>query len=342
MGVLCMNMPNFKELGDDIVSLATHIAAATQRLMEMIRWFDEVQGWEEEGRQSCAHWYGRCSLDERSEERRERARSEATSETSQQIDTAVGRGWRCRRHGSMWRVARRLGELPQIDEAFEKGALSYCKVRALTRVADVTDESKLVDAAQANSGHELEYICRGIRDAAATGQEPAERYVRQRTMTDGTVVISARLLADEAALVMKAIDASAEAPAPEAPGPEAQRADALVSLAEDALSGAARSPNGGGEPRRRAERAQLLVHLRVGAGNTARHRQTGATLHDSGQWLSREAFERLSCDCSLVVATSDREGAVLDVGRQRRTVPASIARALMVRDGCCVFPGCAT
>ncbi len=44
---LCMRTD---QLAHDIVSLATHIHAATQRLLDMIRRFDDARGWELEGR----------------------------------------------------------------------------------------------------------------------------------------------------------------------------------------------------------------------------------------------------------------------------------------------------
>src|SRR5687767_14958119 len=42
-------------LGDEIAALATHLDAATARLLDLIREFDERQGWSN-GSQSCAHW----------------------------------------------------------------------------------------------------------------------------------------------------------------------------------------------------------------------------------------------------------------------------------------------
>lgn len=289
-------------LGDDIVSLATHIHAATQRLLEMIRQFDHERGWETEGRSSCADWLGH--------------------KTGMAMSTA---------HEHV-RVARRLGELPAIDDAFGKGKLSYCKVRAVTRVADAHNEDKLVEVAVTKTGQELEQVCRGIRDAnVATGQRQAERNVRQRSMGDGTVVVSMRLRADEAELVMKAI-AEARREIASDSSAEESAADAAVHVAESFLAGAPSSDAAAKSTRsnRRADRTQLLVHLQ----------EDSARLHDSGHWLSREAFERLSCDCAVTPAKTGADGKVLDVGRSRRTVPPAIGRALLVQDEGCTFPGC--
>jgi hypothetical protein len=310
-------------LGDRIASLATAISVATHKLSAMIRRFDEAEGWRADGQQSCAEWL--------------------SFKTGMSMSTAY----------EQVRVARRLGQLPHLDEAFAAGKLSYCKVRALSRVADEHNEAKLVASAGQMSGAELELHCRGLRiKQHAFGQREAERYVRLRSQGDGTVKLEAVLSADEAELLQRALrqgrrqlaaddggDSSAEESLETDPRDrdeqrDRDRAEALAHIARCFLSGAA-------EPQRSSggDRAQLLVHLRVESQAEAEP-SCGATLHDSGNWLSREAFERLSCDCSTTVAKVGRGGELLDVGRSRRTIPPAIRRALLVRDGCCVFPGC--
>jgi len=59
-----------------------------------------------------------------------------------------------------------------------------------------------------------------------------------------------------------------------------------------------------------------------------------------GTPLSPESTRRLGCDAWLVVAIIDSAGALLDIGRRSRIVPAAMRRALIVRDGGCAFPGC--
>ena len=46
------------EIEDKITELAAHIHAATFRLLELIREFDEREGWGGPGLRSCAHWPG--------------------------------------------------------------------------------------------------------------------------------------------------------------------------------------------------------------------------------------------------------------------------------------------
>jgi hypothetical protein len=49
-------MENVEELGQEIASLSVHLDAATHRLLECIRRFDDAYGWHEQGAMSCAHW----------------------------------------------------------------------------------------------------------------------------------------------------------------------------------------------------------------------------------------------------------------------------------------------
>ena len=46
------------------------------------------------------------------------------------------------------------------------------------------------------------------------------------------------------------------------------------------------------------------------------------------------------CDCNLIPAVLGSNGEPLDIGRATRTWPTGIRRAVALRDGGCVFPGC--
>ena len=50
--------------------------------------------------------------------------------------------------------------MPITDEALRTGELSYCKVRAITRVATPAIEAELVEQARFTTGAQLEAICR--------------------------------------------------------------------------------------------------------------------------------------------------------------------------------------
>jgi len=65
---------------------------------------------------------------------------------------------------------------------------------------------------------------------------------------------------------------------------------------------------------------------------------TGQT--SGGDGLDREVVRRLCCDAGVVAVVVDGEGTPMDVGRKRRTIPARLRKALVVRDRGCRFPGC--
>jgi Domain of unknown function (DUF222) len=109
-----------------------HLDAATARLLDLIREFDERGCWDT-GFSSCAGWLTwRTGLDPGAA--RERVR-----------------------------VARALPRLPRIAEALARGQLSYSKVRALTRVATPETEGRLLAIGREGTAHHVERIVRGWR-----------------------------------------------------------------------------------------------------------------------------------------------------------------------------------
>ena len=172
-------------LADEIAEVASHIDAATHRLLTLIRRFDEGSGWSQHGALSCAHWLSwRIGLDLGAA--RERVR-----------------------------VARALGTLPLLDDTLRRGEISYAKARAITRVATPANEAALVEMAQHATGAQLERICRGYRRVRTSleserpeslADEAVRRFVRASDTDDGMVSVEARLRPEEAAIVMQAID----------------------------------------------------------------------------------------------------------------------------------------
>jgi 5-methylcytosine-specific restriction endonuclease McrA len=304
------------DLEQEICELAAHIAAASCRWLLLVAEFDQREGWAEWGCISCAHWLSwRCSL--------------APGAARERV-----------------RVARRLGELPQVREAFGAGELSYCKVRALTRVATPETEADLVEMARHATGAQLENLLRGYRRALAATLDAADRahaqrYLRWSWQEDGSVRIEARLPADDGALVLRAIQASEEAPADPvgatAVDPRhgetvsARRADALVTIARSAVEMNA-SVEGG--------RAQCELVVHVDAETLAADEVRSCSELAGGPALAPETVRRLGCDAALV-RIIEREGRPLAVGRRTRTIPPALRRALRRRDDGCCFPGCA-
>ncbi|HEX7499311.1 MAG TPA: DUF222 domain-containing protein, partial [Polyangia bacterium] len=256
-----------EELGEEIATLSVHLDAARHRLLQCIRQFDESRGWYAQGAVSCAHWLSwRIGLD---------------------LGTA-----REKVH-----VANALGQLPKIDEALRVGKLSYAKVRALTRVATAANETKLLDLALAATGAQLERICRGYRSAMNQDRPcvPEDRSVRKRLLPGGMVKLEIVLSADEAELVVRAVDCareiSAEVPVGETDSDESpawpSRPDGVVALAAHYLAG----NRGDGAV---ADRYQVMIH--VDQDPLAQDGVLAATLED-GTGIPAETFRRIACDC---------------------------------------------
>src|SRR5215207_5239657 len=199
-------------LADEITQLASHIHAATCRWLGLVAEFDRRGGWGEWGCRSCAHWLSwRCSL------------SSAAA----------------REHV---RIALRLEELPLIRSAFAQGRLSYSQVRALTRVENVAMEEELLSLARHATAAQLERLVRAYRGVVARARVAAdggpERYVTWDHADDGSLLLHARLPAEEGAIVLAALQAGverlsegAEAPAVE---PASAEAPALESASAEA------------------------------------------------------------------------------------------------------------
>ena len=240
-------MTSTEELEQEIASLSAHIDAATHRMLTCIRRFDQEGDWHEQGAISCAHW----------------------------LSWRVG--WDSGTAREKVRVARALGNLPAIDEAFGLAVLSYSKVRALTRVATPENEETLLEMAIYATAAQLERLCRGYRAAVAEERKPEERSVHRRLLAGGMVKLELVLEADEAELILQAVQCAREERAAEneTAGPHAEpavesedvsagicrpsaswpsRADGAVRLAESFLAGLRARGCGG-------VRFEVMVHL---------------------------------------------------------------------------------
>lgn len=310
-------------LEERIATLAGHIHAANYRLIAMLREFDDLGGWS--GWPSAAHWLSwRCGF------------SLGTSREKV-------------------RVAKALPGLPLIRAAFKRGELSFAQVRALTRIATPANEATVCRWATECTASQLERLVRLYRrhgeNAAALSQH-RERSFTHWQEEDGMVSFRVRLPAEQAAVVLKAIEAakasldgqdlgdvSAETrrarieEPPDHPDEDvsaetrrARRADAFVRVAEAYLEPDLR-------PRATAEKYQVHVHL------DTRRDTDGPVIDPDSPALAEETIRRLGCEAGLVPVLHDGEE-ILSVGRKTRAVPPAIRRALRLRDRGCRFPGC--
>jgi Domain of unknown function (DUF222)/HNH endonuclease len=123
------------------------------------------------------------------------------------------------------------------------------------------------------------------------------------------------------------------------------RADAFAGVAEHFLASSGKGVHSYQqlEGLKGAERCQVVLHVDI---NTLREQRAGLCCthgkahFEQKPWLSPQTARRLACDASLVTVLEDEQGRVLNVGRRSRTVPPSIRRALLEREGVCKYPGC--
>ena len=247
-----------ERLGERIAELSSRIQAATYDLLVLIREFDARSGWS--GWTSCAHWL------------------------SWRTGLAPGAA---REHV---RVARALGNLPKLSDAMRRGAVSYSKVRAVTRVATPETEQALLDVAQCGTAAHVEQIVRGWRRVDRTAERTEEKLRQDRRSLrtwvdeDGMVVVRARLTPEVGAALRRALEAACDqarsaavgsgsadseasdiALAEEELGPTfgQRQADAIGVIAECALAGGLDRGTAG-------DRYQVVVHVDGGALADAR------------------------------------------------------------------------
>jgi Domain of unknown function (DUF222)/HNH endonuclease len=250
------------------------------------------------------------------------------------------------------RVARALRGLPAIQTAFARGELTYTKVRSLTRVATPACEQRLVELAGALTAAQLERALRVYRrvSAAQAGRSHELEYVSYYWDDDGSLVLRARLAAEDGTILVRALQAARDrvqerrrkarreqhetVAARSFSPPRDADVEALLDLLDAARD---RTP----EKKRRDVRApappRLVVH--VDAATLTRD-VAGRCELEHGPVISADTARRLGCDASTLVVTEDG-GQPATVGRTRRTVPTWLRRQLESRDsGACQWPGC--
>ena len=173
---------NIDDLEEEIISLSKHMNQDEYRFLVMVREFDIRQGWRAYQFNNCAEWLNmKCGIS---------------------LGTAREKV----------RVALALLDLPQCSEGFAKGELSYSKVRAMTRAANVFNEATLVDYALKATAHQVEEHCRRLRNADRRQSTPdARRAWQARSLKrtchpDGMMSIYVELPREQGELVMKALE----------------------------------------------------------------------------------------------------------------------------------------
>jgi hypothetical protein len=330
-------------LVEELASFAGTIAATEARFLDHVVELDVRGLWARHGARSTAHWLS-WRLGLRLNAARERVR-----------------------------VAHALLHLPAISACFHRGELSYCKVRALTRVATPSSEDQLLEIALGTTGAQLERVIRSWRNvlvAERSASATLSRSLRRRTEADGSVVYTLRVPPDDAAVLDVALDRArsivlddhgepVETPEETELASELVNgtpwlraaADAFVLVAESFVATGVGSPGDG---------LAVIVHADLDAldpPNLSDELDDDGAVGDrdgrvraapgrspfrspEGQPLLPATALRRMCEASVVVM-AHRGGLPVDLGRAARHASLRQRRLLTERDGgCCRFPSC--
>ena len=311
-----------QQLENQITELTAHIHAATYRLLELIREYDDSQAWFGPGLNSCAHWLNwKCG-----------------------INLGAAR--------EKVRVAHALEHLPKISDKFRLGEVSYSKVRAMTRVATGENEDYLLMIARHGTASHVERLVRNYRKVKrieALERDNDRHAIRKLDWhfdDDDCMVLRGRFTPEQGAVIRKVLDqimdedfeeqkdVSAETPEnnekPRTDSFSQRSADALVRMAEGYSSGGGKERGGD----------QYLVHVHTDMETLKTDGTGGESEIEDNRNVSAETSRRLCCDAGVVHWLENNKGEPLSVGRKTRAIPPSIRRALKRRDHGCRFPGC--
>ena len=266
-------------------------AAAKARFLALLGEFLERQVWEAEGCVSPTQWLSwRCGLG-----------SVAASEHI--------------------RAAQALRCLPAVAQALASGAITWSKVRAITRIATPTTETTWLNVALDGTAAQVEQIVRTQRRINATDadhQETTRSLSWRQADDDGSLIITLRIPAAQGAAVIAAIQHHTT---PEAGVSIAsRRADAMVEL----LLG----------PDIATPTVTIVTTAETLATTDGTDTRPGPCATDTGIAIDPGTAAAAACDGPVI--TPDTNG----VHRQQRYPTAATRRLLARRDPTCRFPGC--
>lgn len=367
------------ELASRLCAGAVAISAATAAWLVLVAEFDRRRGWAVPGVTSCAQWLSwQCGISPGAA--REHVRIARALPALPRVAEEFGAGRiSFAKARAIVRVADTDTEEVLLQVAEHCTAAQLEKVVAGWRRSDTrqtenararsgTAEQEAREDALAGGATDDEAVVAGRRAAAAVWLDawpdgadphrPASRWEQRfdwRDEGDGSVTLTIRLTAEDAAELVASVEHRAEvltrrdrvarghqegagrgagrdleAAARRRVRVTVARTAALLDLARAGVAAVDTAP---GDPARR----ELLV--RVDAGVLADDAAPGQASIGSVAALSPAHARRLACDAA--VTTVLVEGArVLACGRARRFATAAQRRALLVRDGGCAQPAC--
>lgn len=244
------------------------------------------------------------------------------------------------------RTARALESMPGTAEAFAEGDIDPARVRRLIRAQEsapdafLEEERLLVEKARDLDAQgfatDVE-IWRLTAAPTATENEERERFNRRRlsiTNTfDGMIHLDADLDPVSGETVVAAIQSlagPANRDGDDGRTPAQRRADALHELCRNHLDSGTAPIVGGQKP-----------HLNVIVDVDTLHEgiRTRSEI-GQGRVIGMNTMEFFACDSDVCRVVMDGPSRLLDMGRSVRTATSAQLKALALRDGGCVIPGC--
>ncbi|HKT82783.1 MAG TPA: DUF222 domain-containing protein [Solirubrobacterales bacterium] len=241
-------------------------------------------------------------------------------------------------------VARRLPELPKVEEAVTSGQIGFQHAAVIAESADKLGAASLLDHQEELVGRAAEVDPTRLRqevkkveiqvDAERMAKEAEWAYrsrcLKLQTWRDGRVKVDGLLDAEGGAIVKKALDAAmGPRSKSDSRSEDQRRADGFVDVARRALDGRKLGETGCQRPH---------VNVTVELETLAALRDEPGSMAHAGPALY-ETIERHLCDAALCF-TVLHDGEVLLAGREQRTFSGPLRRALSLKKRHCEFPLC--
>jgi hypothetical protein len=243
-------------------------------------------------------------------------------------------------------TARQLKELPRTEEALARGEIGYQHAVAMARTAEHVGaaqvrkaETSLLKAAETMDPGRFVAVAKNFEhevDAAAVladaNRAHQRRYLQLGEVTNGLVRLEGQLVPEAAAMLRTRMEPFLK-PAKGDERSAGQRAhDALLEILRRGATAGDGGKSSGGGPR-----PSLIIKVELDTlagidGAPAGELEWGGT-------IPMETVRRMACDSAITRITSLGE-LEQELTHAARTVPPSTRRALVARDGHCVFPGC--
>jgi len=281
---------------DAVIAAGDNWSTAQRRIVYLVTELDRSGEWALDGCVTCAHWVA-AALD---------------------IEVCTAREW--------LRVGRALAVLPKLDDLFERGELTYSKVRAVTRVATPRNEAQLCAIAMREPAGRLAPALAAFLSRHETPAETEERHRKATSLTtrldpDGMVVGTFRLPPLPGKRLMTAVDAKVAQFRPDAsadaserwPSFSQQRADALVELVTEGGAGV---------------ETEVVLHVRG----------DGCTL-DDGTPVAESVVERIAPHSFIRVLIHEAERLPINASGAHRHPTDRQKRVVHERDRVCVDCG---